>query len=146
MHLLYPELKTTINLKDYCYKTDNYFAYIVDSRREDFKQHIKVFNFVPTYDRWCLFCGDKDWKKKRCSKCKSVYFCNSTCQRKAWRIHKVHCGRDLFVLCASCGQYATNDVLKCDTCPVKFCNEKCKKDIFGDHKEFDCTYFTKMWG
>lgn len=28
---------------------------------------------------------------QRCSACKMVYYCNQTCQRKAWRVHKLEC-------------------------------------------------------
>ena len=83
------------------YQVDNNFAYNIDTNNE-YKtfQNSKLFNFVPTYDNWCLYCDAKKCEKK-CSKCKSVYFCNQDCQRKAWKIHKKHCGRNLshFCLC-----------------------------------------------
>ena len=28
---------------------------------------------------------------QRCSACKMVYYCDKTCQRKAWRVHKLEC-------------------------------------------------------
>ena len=74
------------------YTTNNNFAYKYD-KGEDYEGELKILNFVPTYDKWCLTCGYKD-ARKRCSKCKSVYFCDRKCQTKAWNIHKKHCDRD----------------------------------------------------
>ncbi len=38
----------------------------------------------------CLAC-EKTGKLMRCGKCKKVYFCNSTCQKKVWAQHKSDC-------------------------------------------------------
>ena len=138
-----------------CCKVDNYCAYKFDILQEENSDYnmkqltnfIKIYNFVPTYDKWCLTCNKHD-ATKRCSKCKSVYFCSEDCQKKAWRIHKKHCGRDLFVLCATCSIELENlgsDVKCCDLCPVKFCSKNCMDKIIAAHKEFDCKYFQKTF-
>jgi hypothetical protein len=128
-----------------CYLTDNYFAYYYDAKK-DFKRNMKMTNFVPTYDKWCLEC-DKRYVKLRCSKCKSVYFCNEKCQKKAWDIHKKHCGRDLFSICCSCGSNIDqNTAIKCiGECPVKFCSEECKQKIIEPHLDIDCKNFQKQF-
>lgn len=127
-------------LQNCCYLTNNYFAYQYDSKT-DFKKNIKIFNFVPTYDKWCLYCNGE--AKLRCIQCKSVYFCNKDCQRRTYSIHKKHCGRDLFTICCNCGKQTI--ALKCDKCPVRFCSEKCKKEILQTHKDYDCNYFNKTF-
>ncbi|QKF94482.1 ankyrin repeat protein [Fadolivirus algeromassiliense] len=38
----------------------------------------------------CLYCSN-NIDLKRCSKCKSVYYCNQTCQSHAYKIHKIDC-------------------------------------------------------
>lgn len=38
----------------------------------------------------CSACGEPDPDKK-CSKCKSVTYCNQECQRLHWATHKLHC-------------------------------------------------------
>lgn len=40
-------------------------------------------------EKLCLNCGRK--ADKLCSACRSVVFCNATCQRAIWRKHKVDC-------------------------------------------------------
>lgn len=125
-----------------CYLTNNNFAYKYDTN-SDYEDEIKIENFVPTYDKWCLNCGAKD-AKGRCSKCKSVYFCNADCQKKCWPVHKKHCGRNLFILCINCGK--ENPSLKCADCPVRFCSQSCMDKILAPHKEYDCKYFAKTFG
>ena len=125
-----------------CYLSNNNFAYKYDTN-DNYENELKIYNFVPTYDKWCLRCLDRDARYK-CSDCKAVYFCGRECQRKCWKVHKKHCKRNLFSLCSTCG--SDNITLKCDKCPVKFCSDKCKNQIYGDHKEFDCEYFHKTFG
>jgi hypothetical protein len=145
-HMLY-ELNSST-----CYSTDNNFAYALDLYNEDQSPEsierldiwdIKYTNFVPTYDKWCIQCNNKA-AKMRCSRCKAVYFCDKICQTKAWRIHKKHCGRNLFSRCIACGNHIES-YLKCDNCPVKFCSESCKEQIYSMHKIYDCDYFSKTF-
>jgi len=138
------------SLIENCYKSDNYCAYVVDSIKKTQKvtgrlmSSIKMYNFVPTYDKWCLYCDNK-YATKQCSGCKSVFFCNKDCEKKANPVHKRHCGRDLFKLCSACGKDYDDSFLKCDSCPVKFCTEECKSQIYAPHKDFDCDYFSKTF-
>ena len=129
-------------------KCDNNFAYhYCAGNQKKVLENSKYFNFVPTYDEWCLYCDDRTKKKKKCSRCKSVFFCDETCQRKAWKIHKKHCGQDLFQNCIQCGQGITEKHMwhKCEKCPVKFCSKTCKDQIYHLHQEFDCEYFAKTF-
>jgi hypothetical protein len=140
-----------------CYLTDNNFAYKYDVWDKDktddnFKYvfaDIKLTNFVPTYDTWCLACGKKN-VDKRCTKCRSVYFCNVECQKVAWKIHKKHCGRNVFKYCATCCKPVmicdVANIMKCDKCPVKFCSQTCKDQLYSPHKSYDCNYFEKTFG
>lgn len=129
-------------LANCCYLTNNRFAYKNDLNNKIPYDELKIYNFVPTYDKWCLFC-DKQEAKFRCSNCKFVFFCNTNCQKKAWKIHKKHCERNLFSLCIMCGK---NDVqIKCDNkCGVGYCSENCKIKIDSEHDDFDCDYFLSM--
>lgn len=129
----------------YCYQSNNNYAYFSDLKeienspliQERLELESKDTNFVPTYDKWCLYCDNKG-AKKRCTRCRSVYFCDRKCQQKAWPIHKKHCGRDLFQLCISCGQSVTKSSLKCKKCPVRFCCQKHYQHIIAMHLEADC--------
>lgn len=129
------------SLVDHCIASDNYVAYKYENK-EDYFSDMKIGNFTPNYDNWCLFCGNK-YAKKRCSKCKSVWFCNETCQKQAWSVHKKHCGRDLFCICAFCGSKKPDD--SCDSCRTKFCTQ-CKPKIYSAHKEIDCAFYTNNFG
>ena len=121
-----------------CYKTNNRLAYLQDLTGIPPESEMKFYNFTPTYDKWCLYCNNKNCKL-RCSSCKLVYYCNNECQQKSWTIHKNHCKRDLFIVCIMCGK--DNPKLKCDNCPVKYCDNDCKDKIEKEHKYYDCATF-----
>lgn len=122
-------------LQTCCYATNNNYAFKFDTNMKP-ETEMKIYNFVPTYDKWCLGCDNKDAQFK-CSKCKSVYFCSRKCQKKCWPVHKKHCGRNLFCRCAMCGIAVCN--VSCENeCPVKWCSETCKKKMYRDHVDFDC--------
>lgn len=125
-----------------CYKTNNRFAYKQDLTGIPCEEELKLYNFTPTYDKWCLYC-DNEACKLRCSSCKTVYYCDTNCQKLAWPIHKHHCKRDLFTLCILCGKNNPNII--CDKCPVKYCSDECKQKIEVEHKEFDCDNYHKMF-
>ena len=42
----------------------------------------------------CQECGKTRPEMKKCSKCKSVSYCNRECQRQNWKIHKLECGNN----------------------------------------------------
>lgn len=127
-----------------CYLTNNRYAYKFDRDQIFPVDELKTDNFVPTYDKWCLNC-DKKGCKYRCVNCKSVYFCGEECQIKSYGIHKKHCERDLFILCASCG--CSEPKMKCDNCPVKWCSEICKNKMYSPHVEYkDCEFFHDVFG
>ncbi len=125
-----------------CYKTNNRFAYKQDLTGVAPEDESKIYNFTPTYDKWCLYCDNKNCKL-RCSSCKLIYYCNAECQRKSWIIHKKHCKRDLFCICILCGK--DNPKIVCDKCPVKYCSDKCKSQIEQAHKDFDCDTFHELF-
>jgi len=129
---------------DLCYISNNRFAYLKDSKKmKELELEYKAYNFVPTYDKWCLYCEYKN-AEMSCPGCKTVYFCNETCKQNAWPVHKNHCGRDQFILCSTCG--AKEPKLKCENCPVKFCSENCRSIIMAPHYEYDCRVFNKFFG
>ena len=76
------------NLVSYSYLTNNRFAYKYDRDNKIPEDEMKIFNFVPTYDKWCLYCDSKDCLL-RCSKCKYVFFCNKECQKKVGRFIRI---------------------------------------------------------
>ena len=39
----------------------------------------------------CVKCGSTGEKLLKCAKCKSVYYCNTNCQRAHWKVHKSSC-------------------------------------------------------
>ena len=88
-------------LNKVCYKTNNRFAYLKDLNGIDPESEMKLYNFTPTYDAWCLYCDNKDYKL-RCSSCKLIFYCDTECQQKSWKIHKNHCKRNLFCVCIFC--------------------------------------------
>lgn len=130
-------LKDKNQLASYCYLTNNRFSYKYDRDLKVPEDELKLLNFVPTYDKWCLFCDSKNCLL-RCSKCKYVYFCNKECQQKSWKIHKKHCNRDLFSLCINCG--LNNTEIKCENknCKIGYCSEKCKNILHSNHLSYDC--------
>lgn len=137
-----------------CYAVDNNFAYKKDAFDADPSERnaarlladVKCYNFVPTYDRWCLTCGSKQNVSLRCTKCRHVYFCNEACQRRAWPIHKRHCGRNVFSRCALCGKETNNLAARCpDGCGVVWCSDQCRSEMLGAHRDYDCAHFKEMF-
>lgn len=134
------------------YNSNNRFAYYFDLTK-DFpldttaEKYLdldtKVYNFVPTYDKWCLYCNKKN-VTKRCV-CKTIYFCGKECQKNAWPYHKKHCSRDQFTLCCTCGTKTLPLSIKCEKCPVKFCSLDCKNRIYENHLTFDCENFQRLF-
>ena len=63
---------------------------------------------------FCGYCEQACRRVLRCSKCKSVAYCGTDCQRKAWPNHKKRCvpPRHTKSLCACCG--ALSEVANCD--------------------------------
>lgn len=48
--------------------------------------HIAMFKVV------CFNCSKSlDNERKKCGKCKAVYFCSRDCQQESWTVHKGHC-------------------------------------------------------
>jgi len=142
----YEELKILIDknksyLNKVCYKTNNRFAYLKDLNGIEPESEMKLYNFTPTYDKWCLYCDNKNCKFN-CSSCKLIYYCNKDCQKKSWFIHKNHCKRDLFCVCILCGK--DNPKITCDKCPVKYCDNICKDKIEISHQEYDCATYQQF--
>jgi hypothetical protein len=137
----HPNMANNPFLHTACYATNNNYAYKYDIKN-NWLSELKIYNFVPTHDTWCLTCENRNAKLK-CGHCKSVYFCNKACQKRAWPVHKNHCKRDLFSNCSAC--FGPNPRLKCNKCPVKWCNEDCKKKIYKAHQDFDCEYFARIF-
>lgn len=135
--------KFLMDCSNHCYQTNNRFAYKFDVSNSIPDDELKTDNFVPTYDKWCLYCDNKSARFK-CSRCKFVYFCSKSCQKKSWKIHKKHCGRDLFILCIYCG--SENPTIKCEKegCKVKYCSLKCKNEIHRAHLDCDCDNFIRL--
>lgn len=129
-------------LQNACYASNNAYAYyFVFQDKEGIARETKIQNFVPTYDKWCLYCN-KRGVSKRCLGCKTIYFCNRECQIAAWPIHAKHCGRNLFENCATCAAPAS---IKCNKCPVSWCSENCKNKIFQPHCDYDCDNFARLF-
>ena len=140
--------QTLVNHWQHCYKSNNYFAYVYDlyrsndnsQNKERVMTYLRIYNFVPTHNKCCLYCESKTASKK-CSKCKTVYFCDKNCRKGAQKIRKKHCGRNLFKICSCCGK---DDVaIKCFNCPVSFCSERCRKKIIVSHRKMDCPHFSR---
>lgn len=49
-------------------------------------------------DAHCSNCGKED-AKFQCGKCKSIYYCNTDCQKGHWICHELSCLIDVFSRC-----------------------------------------------
>ena len=61
------------------------FRHAVQSRNKFYQRFI---NKNP--EKHCLHCHSET-KLQRCSGCEQVYFCDRTCQRACWLIHRLDC-------------------------------------------------------
>lgn len=131
------------NLKKACYATNNIYAYYWDiGDKKGVEQELRIYNFVPTYEKWCLYCKKKG-VSKHCSRCRTIYFCSDQCQRAAWPVHKKHCGRNQFSICSLCA--AAPVTVTCSNCPVGWCSISCKEKIYSAHIDYDCTTFARLF-
>ena len=89
---------------------------------------------------FCGYCEQACRRVLRCSKCKSVAYCGTDCQRKAWPNHKKRCvpPRHTKSLCACCG--ALSEVANCDalvavgsSTPCRVCGETGTGDPVQEH-------------
>ena len=112
----------------------------------------------------CESCGKTGENLPRCGKCLLVRYCNKTCQRKHWKLHKKTCGKITeisekkkdFTSCLNEGQSSSSqkcvfcgktgfDFIRCASCKLAwYCNTNCmRQDLFshqnncniGRHKE-----------
>ena len=66
--------------------------------QEDLKQQAKQAG----RNRICDWCNKRsETKLQACGKCKFVFYCDASCQRKAWPTHKQDCGKALERLCVA---------------------------------------------
>ena len=52
---------------------------------------------IPMPPKMCANCGDREdpeIKMKRCSACKIVHYCSTSCQNLDWKFHKKNCNND----------------------------------------------------
>lgn len=45
----------------------------------------------PLHEYICSYCKENLSKRLACSRCKKVYYCNTDCQKSAWKVHKTEC-------------------------------------------------------
>eukprot|EP00928_Gymnodinium_smaydae_P067643 TRINITY_DN50633_c0_g1_i1.p1 TRINITY_DN50633_c0_g1~~TRINITY_DN50633_c0_g1_i1.p1 ORF type:complete len:258 (+),score=13.85 TRINITY_DN50633_c0_g1_i1:48-776(+) len=54
------------------------------------KVHQNLSTYFSSF-RYCEACGTSGCRLSACSRCKGVYYCSQSCQRKRWSVHKVTC-------------------------------------------------------
>jgi hypothetical protein len=67
----------------------NYLSTMLDEFEELIDKAKFVFDYIQ-YQK-CNFCNKESKDNKRCSRCKSVWYCDEECQRKDWTQHKKCC-------------------------------------------------------
>jgi len=50
-----------------------------------------IVNKPPVVVKKCAHCSTTNGKLKRCSRCNSVYYCSTACQKSHWATHKLQC-------------------------------------------------------
>jgi len=62
------------------------------NRNADLKALFAVFDKVSN-DRWCAAAECKNVARRKCARCREVYYCSEACQKKHWERHKISCER-----------------------------------------------------
>ena len=79
---------------------------------------------------------------KLCSRCRTVYYCDTVCQKTHWKKHKIMCkimktGDKINRICAYCKSIATTSI-PCDNCEAYYCNTDCQKKDKNNHDIKSC--------
>ena len=56
-----------------------------------FNEYIVFLGFIDSDVDSCATCGEEK-RSKKCSRCKSVQYCDKDCQKYHWFVHKKVCG------------------------------------------------------
>jgi hypothetical protein len=84
----------------------------------------------------CNFCGKAN-ANKRCSGCHCAHYCNETCQRDHWGVHKGPCKATQAALlrCGSCEALLGDTGSLCGACKrAGYCSKKCQTAAWPAHK------------
>lgn len=82
---------------------------------------------------YCAACAKSSHGQlKRCSGCKTRFYCSVECQRNDWQKHKPVCHP--CSCCIGCGE-ASKKLKYCSRCKIaRYCSSKCQKDNWHQHK------------
>lgn len=100
----------------------------------------------------CVYCGTKDGKPRKCSKCGTAEYCSKTCQIEHWKKeHKTQCNEfaishkialyhdKIKHTCYNCFNRSTKDYQRCSGChKVYYCSEKCQKEHWKKEHKKEC--------
>ncbi len=98
-----------------------------------FRESLDYARFIKYASRRCASskCGFAGGWLKKCSLCKTTFYCNGSCQRNHWDEHKRICRESRE--CSSCGTIGRME--KCSRCKnAYYCNEDCQTDHWEYHK------------
>ena len=93
---------------------------------------------------YCGFCSSKEQTLLKCSRCKTVFYCNKECQRLHWKAHKPLCGAPQAISASSLKKKFPQPSKKDLSSLAKFVSRSLKEsnicvidDLFGDNKALD---------
>ena len=130
---------------------DNNFAYhsCLQNKYKMF-ENCKVTNFVPTYDKWCLYCDDRGKPKRRVLDVNQYSSVIQPVKRKPGKFIKNTVEGTYFGTVPVVVILLPKLIVKIvgtsvKNVPVKFCSPKCRERLYADHKMIDCDYFAKTF-
>ena len=102
-------------------------------------------------DKVCNWCSKTGSDLQRCAACKTVWYCNVQCQKKAWKSHKKVCNKtkpetapsgtgesSTLKACNFCGKTQVQ-LQRCAACQeVRYCGTQCQRRDWRSHRE-NCT-------
>ena len=100
-------------------------------------------------EKVCNWCCKTGSDLQRCAACKTVWYCNVQCQKKAWKSHKKVCNKTkpetsssdtgesstLIKACNFCGKTQVQ-LQRCAACQeVRYCGTQCQRRDWRSHRE-----------
>ena len=83
----------------------------------------------------CSYCSKLSFTTMKCGNCKKVPYCNRTCQRAHWPVHKKQCLSDNCAFCKKAFRKKDIRTPSCKCAGIQYCSDECLQRDSSTHKK-----------